>query len=557
MLTNISRTIATRSIASRSLVAPMARSSLLLSSPNNQIRYMSDAGKSSTKLWGGRFTKDVDKNVKTWTDAIPIDKNLAVEDMWGSIAHVTMLGRQGIIPAENAAAIVGVLADLQQKFIDGSWKLGQLQDDVHMDVEATVIKHLGMDVGGRMHATRSRNDQVVLDSKMYCRRRLLELRSKAILAAQAFLERSKNHLEDVMVSYTHVQHAQPISVAYWLSHYASIVLRDLTRLKNAYDVSDENPLGSGAIAGTSFPIDRHLTTRLLGFQKVHDHGLDATSARDFMLDGLTAAATLNTTWSRLAEELILWSSWEFRSVTLDDGFAMGSSMMPQKKNPGPLELLRGRAGRVNGLVSAGYTMMKGLPSGYNRDFHEDKEIMVELFNIVNDGTEIIPALVHSTTLNLARMAELPAANFANATELANFLVSKHQVPFRQAHHIVGSLVGELSRSGRNFTDEAACMKHLEKHNIKCTAAELHSVLDGKSVMMSYNSYGGTGPHAVKQMIESYESRLKTLTQEYNTDRQRIDKAYDACRMLAVDAGKKRWQTPQCVQKSLDQFAKHL
>lgn len=549
MLSTVTRSLITRTSHAR-VFTPLAATSAT-------TRTLSDQSKGSTKLWGGRFTKDVDTNVKTWTDSIPVDTNLAVEDMWGSIAHVTMLGRQGIIPSDNAAAIVGVLADLQQKYIDGNWKLGQLQDDVHMDVEATVIKHLGMDVGGRMHATRSRNDQVVLDSKMYCRRRLLELREKTAAAARAFLHKSKNHLEDVMVSYTHVQHAQPISVAYWLSHYASILLRDLTRLKSAYDVSDENPLGSGAIAGTSFPIDRHLTTRLLGFQRVHDHGLDATSARDFMLDGLTSAATLYTTFSRLAEELILWSSWEFRSVTLDDGFAMGSSMMPQKKNPGPLELLRGRAGRVNGLVSAGYTMMKGLPSGYNRDFHEDKEIMVELFNIVNAGTEIIPALVQSTTLNLARMAELPAANFSNATELANFLVSKHQVPFRQAHHIVGSLVGELTRSGRNFTDEAACMKHLEKNGIKCTAEELHQVLDGKSVMLSYNSYGGTGPHAVKNMIASYEDRLRQLTQECQKDRVRLENAYKACRELAVDAGKNRWKNPQDVQKSLDKFAKHL
>lgn len=526
--------------------------------PNVRVMSTNSGDKaSSTKLWGGRFTKDVDTRVKKWTEAITIDSHLAVEDMWGSIAHVTMLGRQGIIPSQNASAIVGTLGEIQDSFIDGSWKLGQLQDDVHMDVEATVIKKLGMDVGGRMHATRSRNDQVIVDSKMYCRRRLLELRARTAEAVQAFLDRSQTQLENVMVSYTHVQHAQPISIAYWLSHYAAVLLRDMDRLKRAYDCTDENPLGSGAISGTSFPIDRLLTTKLLGFQKVHDHGLDATSSRDFMLESCSAAATLYTTWSRLAEELILWSSYEFRSVSLDDGFAMGSSMMPQKKNPGPLELLRGRAGRVNGLLIAAYTMMKGLPSGYNRDFHEDKELMVEMMNIVIAGTEIIPALVESTTLNLPRLAELPQKNFANATELANFLVAKHQVPFRQAHHIVGSLVGELSRSGRNFSDENYCMQHLKKNNITCTEEELHSVLDPKSVMMSYNSLGGTGPKAVREMLDSYAARLQRHKVDLTIDSNRVRNAYEACRTISRDSRQNPWQSQSCVQKSLDKYAKHL
>jgi argininosuccinate lyase len=236
----------------------------------------------------------------------------------------------------------------------------------------------------------------------------------------------------------------------WLSHYAAILLRDLERLKRAYDVTDQNPLGTGAIAGTSFPINRTITTRLMGFQKVHPHGLDATSARDFMLETVSAVAILESTLSRLAEEFIFWSSYEFRTLTLDDGFAMGSSMMPQKKNPGALELLRGRSGRINGLMVAGFTMMKGLPSGYNRDFHEDKEILVESLTIINKAIEVIPPLIKSTTINTERMNELAFENFANATELANYLVSKHNVPFREAHHIVGSLVGDLYRAKDNF-----------------------------------------------------------------------------------------------------------
>ncbi len=371
---------------------------------------------------------------------------------------------------------------------------------------------------------------------MYCRRRLLELREKLIPAVRSFLERSQQHLNDPMVSYTHVQHAQPISVAYWLSHYSAILLRDLDRLKRAYDVTDENPLGTGAIAGTSFPIDRHLTTKLLGFQKIHEHGLDATSSRDFMLESCSSAATLYTTYSRLAEEFILWSSYEFRTLTLDDGFAMGSSMMPQKKNPGALELLRGRAGRVNGLLMAAFTLMKGLPSGYNRDFHEDKEILVEIMNLTTRATQVIAPLVKSTKINLDRMAELPWKNFCAATEVANFLVGKHNVPFRAAHHIVGTLVGELSRAGGDFSDIKRCHEYLLSRDIKCTIQEVQRVLEPASVMMSYNSLGGTGPKAVSEMLSRQEAELKKHEGVLGADKARVKNAYDASRAIAKESG---------------------
>jgi len=482
-------------------------------------------------------------------DAIPIDKNLQIEDTWGSIGHVTMLGRQGIIPAEHAGKIANTLLDIQNGMHDGSFILGDKQDDVHMDVEAHVIERLGMDIGGRMHATRSRNDQVVVDSKMYARKRLLELRAKVAASTKAFLDRSADQLNNVMVGYTHVQHAQPISVAYWLSHYSSHLLRDLTRLKAAYDITDENPLGSGALAGTSFPIDRHLTTKLLGFQKVHEHGLDATSSRDFMLDVCGAAATLNTLWSRLAEELILWSSYEFRTVTLDDGFAMGSSMMPQKKNPGTLELLRGRAGRTTGLLTAAHAMLKGLPSAYNRDFHEDKEILVSMLDIVNAATAIIPALVKSTTINLDRMAELPFENFATATELANYLVAKQKMPFRAAHHVVGSLVGELSRKGQNFKNFEYCREHLKKNNINAPDSEIRAVLDPKPVMQSYNSLGGTGPKAVQDMLNRMRASLEQHSGALKRDEVRVQSAYEACRRIAAEGA--NWSSVDHIRASLE------
>jgi len=456
------------------------------------------------------------------------------------MAHVTMLGAQGIITPAVAAKILPTLKGFQDDFYAGKHDYYSSKfrghDDVHMNNEARLTDAIGPD-GGRMHTTRSRNDQVVLDSKLYARNRVLELRQKMIPIVESFLKRSEGNLDKVMVGYTHVQHAQPISVAYWLTHYAAIFLRDLERLKRAYDVTDQNPLGAGALAGTSFPIDRMLTTRLMGFQEVHPHGLDATSSRDFMLEILNACATVQVTLSRLAEELIFWSSYEFSTVTLDDGYAMGSSMMPQKKNPGSLELLRGRSGRIFGLLQAGMVLMKGLPSAYNRDFHEDKEILVEVLDLMNKALPIVPALIESTTLNYDRMHELCYGAFCTATEVANFLVANHNVPFREAHHIVGTLVGDLARAGKNFKDLDTCLDHIiNKHKVAADKEKLKNVFDPKAVMMSYNSLGGTGPKAVSQMLKDMTASLEKHKKVLQEDENRLKAALKVTREIAGAAG---------------------
>ena len=346
--------------------------------PKNRAEASSEG---SGKLWGGRFEKDTDPNAVNWAESLTCDEEMVTEDLWGSMAHVTMLSRQGVIEPSKGGKLMGALLTLQNQNMAGELDFFEPEfanhDDVHMNMEARLIKMTGMDIGGRMHTTRSRNDQVPVSSQLRTRNRLLELRRNVVDAANAFLDRAEEPgaLEQVMPGYTHFQHAQPISVAFWISHYAAALSRDLSRLSHAYNSVDANPLGGGAISGTSFPIDRHLTTRLLGFQKVRRHALDATGHRDWMCEVLNANATLSTTFSRLAEELIMWSSYEFRTVTLDDGFAMGSSMMPQKKNPGTIELLRGRHGILSGYAAAGLSMLHGLPSGYNRDFHEEKELL--------------------------------------------------------------------------------------------------------------------------------------------------------------------------------------
>jgi argininosuccinate lyase len=486
----------------------------------------------SKKLWGGRFEKDVSESILRWTESISVDSNIVVEDLWGSMSHVTMLGQQKIVPWDKANKIIPTLLRYQNEWIDGKWQLSNENEDVHLNVEGKLIKDLGMDIGGRMHTCRSRNDQVCLDSRLYTRNKLLELRKLLVPAIAEFLKKAETGYEDVMPSYTHVQHAQPVSVAFWLSHYAAAFLRDLTRLKNAFETTDLNPLGSGAIAGSSFPLDRMLTTRLLGFQKVLEHCLDACSSRDFTLESTSAVATYYSTCSRLAEEFILWHSWEFQSIILDDGFAMGSSMMPQKKNPGMLELVRGRSGRVNGLANAALTMMKGLPSGYNRDFHEDKEITVEIFDIAIRMTETLPSLIQTTKMNYKRMAELAGKNFSTATELANYLVLVHNVPFREAHHIVGSLVGELYRKGENFDNFDYCYAHLKKNNIVAPEQDVKKVLDAKEVMMNYNALGSTGPIATKATIKNLWAELESKQKELDADDKRVKNSYDSTRKIA-------------------------
>ena len=497
-------------------------------------------GSKSKSLWGGRFSKPIDKRIFTWTDSIPIDREMVTEDLWGSMAHVAMLGRCNVIPWQDAAKILPALRDFMDTH-GKSWQLGEFQDDVHMDVEARLIKTIGMDAGGKMHTTRSRNDQVVLDSKLFTRKHLLTLRGAVLDAVDALLKRAKPMAEVVMPSYTHVQHAQPVSVAFWLSHYASAFLRDVVRIEAAYRTTDESPLGGGAIAGSSFPIDRRLSADLMGFAAVHEHSMDATSSRDFGMEALCASATLSSTLSRLAEEFILWSSYEFRTLTMDDGFAMGSSMMPQKKNPGTLELLRGRSGRVTGYAMAMFTMMKGLPSGYNRDFHEDKEILQRGLSLAIQSVGIVPLLIETTTINTERMAEIVQKNFASATELANYLVREHKIPFREAHHIVGSLVGVLVRSGKDFSALDVCLEHLRSKGVKVDEGRLRKVLDATECMRAYTSFGGTSPTSVAAMISRMQAQSAQARARMAGDASRLRTAIEACQGIAADVAKVKTQ----------------
>jgi len=491
----------------------------------------------SQKLWGGRFTKDTDGRVKAWAESITIDEHMALEDMWGSIGHVSQLTVQGILTEDVGRKVTASLLKLYRGYEKKEWRLGddspfKIHDDVHMQVEARVIADCGMENGGQMHTCRSRNDQVIVSTKMHLREMLILLRGNVIEAVRAFQTRAKEHMNDTMVAYTHFQHAQPVSIAFWLTHYAAVLLRDLDRLKRSFDITDQSPLGGGAISGTSFPINRNMSAALLGFQQPQLHSLDTTGNRDFFLETLSSVAIMQSTFSRLAEEFIMWSSYEFRTLTMDDGFAMGSSMMPQKKNPGTVELLRGRTGRITGLMVAGFTMIKGLPSGYSRDFHEEKEILQEQLTLAIRASEIVAPLVQSTIINKERMYELTFLNFSTATELANYLVKKHKMPFRQTHHVIGSLVGILTRDKDDFRNYARVQAHLKEHHIEATLEDLEAVLDGAQVARSYNSLGGTGPKAVAHMIETFDAELARREAELAADKKRVDDARALCLRIA-------------------------
>ena len=459
------------------------------------------------KLWSSRFKKETNELGTKYSESITVDRHMVRQDIWGSQAHTIMLGYTGIVDPDHVKNILQALKKVDHQFVNKEWDLQAKDEDVHMNVERFVIDDVGMDSGGRMHTCRSRNDQVVLDTKLYARDQLAVVQSALAELINTLLELAPEHLNTIMPGYTHTQHAQPMTFAYWLTHYAAIFLRDLERLRQSYDVTNTNPLGAGALTGTSFPINRELTTYLLGFREVQPHCLDAVTARDFTLQILSSLATLFSTISRLAEEIIYGISYEFRTMVLDDSFAMGSSMMPQKKNPGVLELARARAGKVYGILMSMLTMLKGLPSGYNRDYHEDKVNLVEALTLTTDTLRVINSVVRTLTVNKDRLAELAEKNFASATELANYLVRDHNVPFRLCHRVVGYVVGQLVEEGKDFTDYKRTRELLAEKEIELSEAAIKKLLNPADVVNAYVCLGGTAPTEVKRMLGVMHTEL--------------------------------------------------
>ena len=476
-------------------------------------------------LWGGRFSTSLTTETVAFTHSIEADTRLIGYDIWGSQAHTIMLARQEIISDADLREILRWLQKAEVDFQNGDFTLDPNKEDVHMNVESYLIENAGREFGGKLHTARSRNDQVLVDAHLYIRDEILNVQRGLSVLCEAFLQIAKEHADTVMPGYTHTQHAQPISLGFWATAYVSMFLRDQKRLQSAYTLANTNPLGACALAGTTFPIDRHLTTKLLGFDAPHEHALDVISSRDFIAETLFALSLVMANLSRISEEIVYWTTYEFGMAVLDDAYSFGSSIMPQKKNPDIAELTRGRTGRVYGALLDLLTNLKGLPMGYNRDFQEDKPPLWEAFDIVKACLGLLPELLKTTNFKTERMAELANANFATATELANYLVKEHKISFRECHEIVGWLVGELVQQEKTFADWELTQALLKQKEIDIPIEQLKQILDAELAIQNNQSLGGTSPAEVYRMIDNFEEQLNEIALNIYTCQIEIDNAH--------------------------------
>ena len=402
------------------------------------------------KLWGGRFGKATDGLVDDFHSSISFDQRLYEQDITGSIAHATMLGEQGIIPPEDAEKIVAGLQGILEDARAGKIQWMVDAEDIHMNVETLLTERIG-EAGKRLHTGRSRNDQVALDTRMYAKVACRETETMLEDLLRAILDIAQDNLHTIMPGYTHLQKAQPITLAHHMMAYAQMFLRDRNRFRAAFRAADVMVLGSGALAGTTYPLNRERVAELLDFGGISENSLDGVADRDFLLDYLSAAAICMMHLSRFCEELILWNTNEFRFVEMDDGFSTGSSIMPQKKNPDVAELIRGKTGRVYGHLMGLLTVMKGLPLAYNKDMQEDKEAFFDARDTLVKGLTVFTAMLRTVTFRKDVMEKGASGGFTNATDCADYLVRKG-VAFRDAHRVVGELVAYCLNEGKALLD---------------------------------------------------------------------------------------------------------
>ena len=437
------------------------------------------------KLWGGRFSKNTNELVDAFNASIEFDKRLYHEDIRGSIAHAKMLAKCGIIPAEDGEKIVAGLQDILKDIEAGNFAFEVALEDIHMNVEARLTERIGS-AGARLHTARSRNDQVALDMHMYMKREVAEIAELLINFEKALLSVAKEHEKTLMPGYTHLQRAQPITFAHHLLAYFNMLQRDFRRLMGVWEGADMMPLGAGAIAGTTFPIDRFYVAEQLNFGKVYGNSMDAVSDRDYVIEFLSFASMLMMHLSRLSEEFCLWSSTEFGFIELDDGFATGSSMMPQKKNPDIAELVRGKTGRVYGHLQAMLVTAKGLPLTYNKDLQEDKEGFFDAVDTIKFSLAVYRDMILTMTVNVDKMQQAVSKDFSNATDLADYLVRKG-LPFRQAHEVVGKCVAYAILNGK-FLPEISIEEYKEFSDL--FEADLLEALKPENCVAARKSYGG-------------------------------------------------------------------
>ena len=455
-----------------------------------------------SKLWGGRFTKETNKLVEEFTASISFDQKLAKEDIAGSMAHVQMLGECGIIPAEDAEKIKSGLLEIKKMVDQNEVEFLVDDEDIHMNIERLLIEKIGP-VGGKLHTGRSRNDQVATDMHLYLRTKTTELIKLLEDVQGSLLVQAKENVNTLIPGYTHLQRAQPVSFAHHVMAYFWMFERDKERLIDSLKRVNWLPLGSGALAGTTFPIKRERVAELLGFETIYPNSMDAVSDRDFILEFLSIGAIIMTHISRLSEELVIWSSQEFQFIELDDSFCTGSSIMPQKKNPDVPELLRGKTGRTFGNLIGLLTVLKGLPLAYNKDLQEDKEGMFDTVETLEGSLMLLAPMIESMTVNKDVMRKAINNDFSNATDIADYLVRKG-LPFREAHEVIGKIV--LYAIGQQkFLLDLSFEEYQEFSSL--FEEDIYEVLSPEHVVAVRNSFGGTSPEQVIKQIELAQGKI--------------------------------------------------
>lgn len=462
------------------------------------------------QLWGGRFSKSTDEMINDFQASIDFDKRMYNEDIAGSIAHATMLAKVGIISEADRDDIIAGLKDIYKKIEEGNFSFEVALEDIHMNIEKRLTDAIG-EAGGRLHTARSRNDQVALDTHMFVRRQVVEVQKLILDMQKALVEAAERYSDVIMPGYTHLQRAQPVLFSHHMMAYFSMLKRDFDRFSGVYDRCDIMPLGAGALAGTTFPIDRQFVAEQLNFGDIYSNSLDAVSDRDYIMEFLSAASILMVHLSRLSEETILWCSREFFFIELDDAHCTGSSMMPQKKNPDVSELVRGKTGRVIGHLMAMLSTVKGLPLAYNKDLQEDKEGIFDAIDTIKFSLAVYARIIRGMKVRADVMRLAVAEDFSNATDLADYLVKKG-MPFRQAHAVSGKSVHYCIEQGKWLADMT--MEEFKSMS-DMFDDDIYEAISPETCVKNRNSYGGTSYKQVeiqlilaKDIMEDEEEKVQ-------------------------------------------------
>lgn len=461
------------------------------------------------KLWGGRFSKNSDKLMEDFHSSISFDQRLYSHDIRGSIAHARMLGKTGVITEEEALEITRGLTELLKDIEDGKVEFSQAAEDIHMNVETLLTARIGA-VAKKLHTGRSRNDQVALDTRLFVKAEITRIQELLLDLMDVLVQKTDTYAASIMPGFTHLQIAQPVTLGHHLLAYYEMFKRDYERLQDCYKRADMMPLGSGALAGTTFPLDRDMVAFELGFAQVTANSMDSVSDRDYVIEFISALSLIMMHLSRFSEEIILWASQDWAFVEIDDAYSTGSSIMPQKKNPDVAELVRGKTGRVYGHLQALLTMMKGLPLAYNKDMQEDKEALFDSVDTVNKCLLIFAPMLATMKFREARLRTAAQKGFSNATDLADYLVIKG-MSFRDAHHVVGRLVSTCISKGQTLEELS-----LEEMNQACPAQgksafileDVFEAIKLETVVERRMTYGGTSPVRVKEAADRARKYLE-------------------------------------------------